>query len=305
MTRCRCSGSSGPSRVGRAPASSGSTPGSVQRSEVGSSLSSSTVASITIAPGTSWASARPTFPSRIAPRSRSGRSIAPKARLHPGNRSAPCAGQSGSNGMSRYGAPAWNSPTWTVVFAVWPTPSRRTCPPAAARRPSGLSTPVAPARSCPSRRSAAPVPTAATEYVGCARAQRVGTATERLCKRPRTPWQVRRVGLVVVGERGHDDEAAWPDSVEQRADHLVSVETDRTQGRVDDDGVAAGEADHRPSRPASVPPRIASRTSGPYGASVTRASSIGGSPNGASVEKNTRPPMPSGSAAARAVGHST
>ena len=137
------------------------------------------------------------------------------------------------------------------------------------------------------------------------RAQRVGTATERLRKRPRTPWQVRRVGLVVVGERGHDDEAAWPDSVEERADHLVSAETDRTQGRVDDDGVAAGEADHRPSRPARVPPRIASRTSGPYGASVTRASSIGGSPKGASVEKNTRPPMPSGSAAARAVGHST
>ena len=167
MTRCRCSGSSGPSRVGRAPASSGSSAGSVQRSEVGSALSSSTVASITIAPETSWARARPSFPSRIAPRSRSGRSIAPKARLHPGNRSAPCAGQSGSNGMSRYGAPAWNSPTWTVVFAVWPTPSRRTCPPAAARRPSGLSTPVAPAVSCPSRRSAARVPTAATEYVGC------------------------------------------------------------------------------------------------------------------------------------------
>ena len=137
------------------------------------------------------------------------------------------------------------------------------------------------------------------------RAQRVGTATERLCKRPRTPRQVGRVDLVVVRERRHDDEAVRPDGLEQRADHLVRVESDRTQGRVDDDGVAAGEPDHRPSRPASVPPRIASRTSGPYGASVTRASSIGGSPNGASVEKNTRPPMPSGSAAARAVGHST
>ena len=137
------------------------------------------------------------------------------------------------------------------------------------------------------------------------RAQRVGTATERLRKRPRTPWQVRRVGLVVVGERGHDDEAVRPHSLEQCADHLVRIETDGTQGRVDDDGVATGEPDHRPSRPASVPPRIASRTRGPYGASMTRASSIGGSPNGASVEKNTRPPMPSGSAAARAVGHST
>ena len=137
------------------------------------------------------------------------------------------------------------------------------------------------------------------------RAQRVGTATESLSKRPRTPWQVRRVGLIVVGERRHDDEAVRPDSLEQGADHLVRVETDRAQGRMDDDRVAAGEPDHRPSRPASVPPRIASRTSGPYGASVTRASSIGGSPKGASVEKNTRPPTPSGSAAARAVGHST
>ena len=137
------------------------------------------------------------------------------------------------------------------------------------------------------------------------RAPRVRPAAERFGKHPRAHGPIRRVALVVVGEGGHDDEAVRTDGLEQRVDQLVRVEADGVQRRVDDDGVAAAEADHSPSRRASVPPRIASRTAGPHGASVTRASSIAASPNGASVEKNTRPPIPSGSAAASAVGHST
>ena len=111
--------------------------------------------------------------------------------------------------------------------------------------------------------------------------------------------------LVVVREGRHDDETARADRPQQGVDQLVRVETDCAEGRVDDDPVAWAERDHSPSSRARVAPRIASLISVAYGASVTRASSIAGSPKGASVEKKTRPPRPSGSAAASAVGHST
>ena len=92
------------------------------------------------------------------------------------------------------------------------------------------------------------------------RAQRVRPAAKDLRERARAARRVGSERLVVVGEGRHRDESPWADRVEQLVDQLVRCKTDGAERRVDDDAIALAEANHGPSRRASVPPRIASRT---------------------------------------------
>ena len=209
--------------------------------------------------------------------------------------------------MSRYGASAWNSPTWTVVFAVWPTPSRRTKPPAAASRSSGLSTrgragALVARRAARRRRRRSRRPSRS----GAASAPRPGRRRNASASAPVRPGvSGANVALSYV-KVGITTSPLGPTASSSAS---ISSSASRPTARSDEwttTAVAARGDRSQPEQAARACRRGSRRgRPAPYGASVTRASSIAGSPNGASVEKNTRPPHPSGSAAASAVGHST